>query len=379
MFDKIKAHSDNFPSDPRFGSGPSLVPVKFVENLLKTGPHLLGTSHRKPPVKNLVKGIQEGLKTLLSVPEDYKIILGNGGATFLFDMISFGMVEKKALHFTCGEFSEKWFKSSSVIPWTKTEKLSVPYGEGVNPRSDEEADLIAVTLNETSTGVMLPELPEVSEKTLLAVDATSGGGQVPCDISKTDIFFFSPQKVFASEGGLYVAILSPKAVERAMSLNEGAQQEENPRFIPPIMNWKTALDNGEKHQTYNTPSISTLFFLHEQVKEMAELGFRRVLEMAKKKSEHVYHWAEDKDYLEPFIKDEKFRSIAVATIDVNEKIDVTALLKSLEKEKVVYGIEPYRKLGRNQFRIGLFHNVSLNDIKKLTSLLSGIIEESGCL
>jgi phosphoserine aminotransferase len=379
MFEKIKTHSDKIPSDPRFGSGPSLIPVKFLERLVETGPHLLGTSHRKSPVKNIVKGIQEGLRSLLSVPKDYKVVLGNGGATFLFDMISFGMVEKKALHFTCGEFSEKWFKASSVIPWTETEKISVPYGEGVTPRSDESADLIAVTLNETSTGVMCLELPEVGEKTLLAVDATSGGGQLPCDISKTDIFFFSPQKVFGSEGGLYVAILSPKAVERAMSINETSQEEENPRFIPHIMNWKTAIDNGEKHQTYNTPAISTLFFLHEQVKEMAELGFNKVFELAKSKSDLVYNWALEKPYLGPYIKDQKFRSLAVATIDVDEKIEVDKLIKVLEKEKIVYGIDSYRKLGRNQFRIALFHNVSFSDLKKLTELISILIEESGAL
>ena len=372
----IQAHKDKFPSDPRFGAGPSLIPVSFLEKLAATGAHLLGTSHRKPAVRNLVKGIQDDLRSYFKIPEDYKIILGNGGATFLFDMISFGLVEKKALHYTCGEFSDKWYKSSCVIPWTETDKKAAEYGKGITPKADGEHDLIACTLNETSTGVIVPEFPKVGEETLLTVDATSGGGQVPCDISQVDLYFFSPQKVFASEGGLYVAIMSPKAVKRAMKLHEESQNESEPRFIPHFMSWKTALDNGEKNQTYNTPSISTLFFLHEQMKEMEALGFNKVLELANLKAEHVYGWAEEKPYLSCYVEEKIYRSNAVATIDVDSKVDVSGIIKALEEEKVVYGIDAYRKLGRNQFRIALFHNISLEDLKKLTSLLSALIEES---
>jgi phosphoserine aminotransferase len=370
MFENFKSPSNLIPSDPRFGSGPSLIPVEFLEQLKGTGDQLLGTSHRKPPVKKLVKGIQEGFQKYFSLPEGYLVALGNGGATFLFDMIALGLVKKKITHFTCGEFSDKWFKASDLVPWIESEKVSVPYGEGVLGEDRADSDVIAVTLNETSTGVHLPEIPQIDKDTLLCVDATSGGGQVPCDVSKVDVFFLSPQKVFASEGGLWVAVLSPKAQKRAKEI-----AEDSSRYIPQIMSWTHAITNSEKNQTYNTPAISSLFFLNRQVERMVEQGPDEVISLAKEKAKHVYSWAMEKEYLSPFIQDEKFRSVAVATVDVDDKVDVSALLKVLEAEKTVYGIDPYRKLGRNQFRISLFHNIQLEDLKKLTALLSKAIEE----
>lgn len=369
MFENYKAPSELIPSDPRFGCGPSLIPVEFAQRLADTGVHLLGTSHRKQPVRDLVKGIQEGLREYFKVPEDYTIAVGNGGATFLFDMIALGIVEKKATHFTCGEFSQKWFKSSKLVPWIETEEVAVDFGKGITPKNVEGSDLIACTLNETSTGVQLDSIPEMDENTILAVDATSGGGQCPIEVSKTDMYFFSPQKVFASEGGFFVCIMSPKARKRAEKLNE-----DKSRYVPGIMNWKVCLDNSDKNQTYNTPSISTLFFLNEQVKLMNKDGYASIQEQARKKADLVYGWAEEKPYLSCFIEEPQYRSVAVATIDVDDKIDVGALLKNLEKEKIVYGIDAYRKLGRNQFRIGLFHNIKYEDLEKLTKLLSNAIE-----
>ncbi|MCO4792318.1 MAG: phosphoserine transaminase [Bacteriovoracaceae bacterium] len=369
MFENYNAPSDLIPSDPRFGCGPSLIPVQFVKDLADTGVHLLGTSHRKQPVKDLVKGIQEGLRTYFNVPSDYTIAVGNGGATFLFDMIALGIVEKKATHFTCGEFSQKWFKSSKLVPWIEAEEVSVEYGKGITPELISGSDLIACTLNETSTGVQLDQIPGMDENTILAVDATSGGGQCPMDVSKTDMYFFSPQKVFASEGGLFVCIMSPKARERALKLND-----DKSRYIPGIMNWKTCLDNSDKNQTYNTPAISTLYFLNEQIKLMNKEGYEAVQEEAQKKADLVYGWAEEKPYLSCFIEEPKYRSVSVATINVDEKIDVNGLLKKLGSDKIVYGIDSYRKLGKNQFRIGLFHNIKLDDLNKLTRLLSNAIE-----
>lgn len=370
MFENFDVPAELRPSDPRFGSGPSLVPVDFVQSLAKTGAEYLGTSHRKSAVKNIVKEMQEGIRSYFQLPENYEVVIGNGGATFLFDSIALGLVQKKITHFTCGEFSQKWFKASQKVPWIQSQEEAVPFGEGLNGKNDADSDVIAVTLNETSTGVILTELPEVDEKTLLAVDATSGAGQVPCDVSQTDIYFFSPQKVFASEGGFYVAIMSPKALARAREI---ASNKE--RYVPEIMNWNLAIDNSLKNQTYNTPSLSTVFFLNEQVKLMNEFGgYQKVIDYAQEKAAHVYGWAEEKAYLTPFVQEAKFRSNAVATIDVDDKIDVTALLSRLEKTGAVYGIDAYRKLGRNQFRIALFHNIKLEDLKKLTSLLSRAIE-----
>lgn len=369
MFENYQIPKDLIPSDPRFGSGPSLVPTSFVDALRETGNQLLGTSHRKPAVKNLVKEVQDGLRKYFNLPDDYTVVLGNGGATFLFDSIGLGMVEKKSVHFTCGEFSNKWYKAHKAIPWIEAEEVAVDFGKGITPEDRADADMICCTLNETSTGVIIDSLPTVGENTILAVDATSGGGQVPCDVSKVDLFFFGPQKVFASEGGLYIAIMSPKARARALKIAENKE-----RYIPEIMSWALAIDNSDKNQTYNTPSITTFFFLNEQVKHMNKAGYEGVIKEGQRRADLLYGWAESKPYLKPFIEDAKFRSNAVATIDVDDKVDVGALLSKLEKEKVVYNIDAYRKLGRNQFRIAMFYNISYEDLEKLTKLLSHAIE-----
>lgn len=369
MFDSFQIPEHLIPSDPRFACGPSLVPVEFVKRLYETGPHLLGTSHRKPAVKDLVGEVISGLNKFFNLPDDYTVVLGNGGATFLFDMIGLGMVEKKSVHYTCGEFSQKWFKSHNGIPWIEAQEIASEYGKGVDVKPVDGADMICLTLNETSTGVQTTVVPPKSADYLIAVDATSGGGQVPMDVSTVDMFFFSPQKVFASEGGFYVAIMSPQAIERARKI---AQNKD--RYVPGIMNWNYAIDNSVKNQTYNTPAISTIFFLNEQIKLMNELGYEKVIEGAQKKADHIYNWAESKDYLSPYIEVEQHRSIAVATIDVDPKVDTAALIKFLRDKKVVYDIDAYRKLGRNQFRIALFHNIKHEDICKLTELLSLMIE-----
>lgn len=364
MFENFNVPQELRPSDPRFGSGPSLVPVEFLESLAKTGTELIGTSHRKPAVKNLVKDMQEGLKKFFNLPEGHEVIIGNGGATFLFDMIGLGLVRKKSAHFTCGEFSSKWYKSHAAIPWIEAQNIASDYGQGCKPTNIDDADLIAMTLNETSTGVQNIELPEVDEDTILAIDATSGAGQIPCDISKVDLFFFSPQKVFASEGGFFVAIMSPKALKRAGEINSAE------RYIPPIMNWDTAITNSLKNQTYNTPSISTIFFLNEQVKLMNEFGgYQACQDYAQKKADLIYNWATERDFASCYVEEKASRSIAVACIDIDDKYPTADLIKVLENEKAVYGIDAYRKLGRNQFRISLFHNVTYEDLEKLTKII----------
>ncbi len=363
--------NSSYPTDPRFGCGPSLIPVEFVEKLAKTGPYFLGTSHRSSSVKNVVKEIQEGLRKYFELPDGYEIVLGNGGATLLFDMIGLGLVEKKILHYTCGEFSHKWFLSSKAIPWIEAIEKKFDFGEGVSySQENDDFDVCCLTLNETSTGVQLSEIPELDrEKTLLAIDATSGAGQVSFDVKNADLFFFSPQKVFASEGGLFVCIMSPRAKKRAIDIAKNKD-----RYIPGIMNWETAIDNSEKNQTYNTPSLSTLFFLNEQIKRMNDLGYSKVVEEAERKYNLMKNWVESKDYLSFYVKEECFRSRAVATIDVDESVNVQSILKKLSDDKIVFGIESYRKLGRNQFRIALFHNITYEDLEKLTILLSDFIE-----
>lgn len=371
MFEKFKIPEELMPSDPRFGVGPSLIPVEHLEALAKTGKDLMGTSHRKPAVKNLVKEVQEGIKQYFKLPDGYEVVLGNGGATFLFDMIGLGLVEKSSVHFTTGEFSNKWHKAHKKNPNIETELKTVEMGQGINPEYVEGHDMICATLNETSTGVMITDLPDTGDKdVLVAVDATSGAGQIPVDFEKCDVFFFSPQKVFASEGGFFVCVMSPRAIERAEKIWIGE------RYIPEIMSWQLAIDNSRKNQTYNTPAVATLFLLNEQLKRMNELGYEKVVQEANRKADLVYGWAESKDYLSPFVEEKAFRSASVATINVDEKYPVADLLKVLREQKAVLDIDSYRKLGKNQFRISLFHNVSYEDLEKLTRLLSKAIEEN---
>jgi phosphoserine aminotransferase len=369
MFENFKVPAELIPSDPRFGVGPSLIPVQYVRSLAETGHKLLGTSHRQSAVKNLVKEVQEGLKSYFRLPEGYEVVLGNGGATFLFDMIGLGLVEKSSFHFVTGEFSDKWYKSHHQIPWISAKTEKVDFGQGINPRSEDGHDMICCTLNETSTGVMVTKTPKLGDEVLLAVDATSGGGQIPVDFSNVDLYFFSPQKVFASEGGFFVAIMSPKAIARAQKL-----AQDKSRYVPEIMKWNLAIDNSRLHQTYNTPSISTIFFMNEQLKVMNQLGEEKVIQEARRKADLVYGWAESKSYLKPYIENKEFRSLAVATIDVDDKFKTDDLSKILRSQNVAYDIDAYRKLGRNQFRISLFHNVSYENLERLTKAISLAIE-----
>jgi phosphoserine aminotransferase len=369
MFETFVVPSHLKPSDPRFGCGPSVIPASHLEALAKTGITLMGTSHRQSAVKNLVGEIISGLKTYFKVPDEYTVVLGNGGATLLFDMIGLGVVEKSSAHFTCGEFSNKWYLAHKAIPWIEAKEFSVPAGQGIDAKAESGFDMICTTLNETSTGVQFSSIPQVDANTILAVDATSGGGQVPCDVSKTDIFFFSPQKVFASDGGLWVAIMSPKAINRALKI-----EKDSSRYVPHVMNWKQAIENSTKNQTYNTPAVATLFLLNEQLKVLNAVGYQGVIEGAQKKANLLYGWAESKPYLSPFIKESKYRSTAVATIDVDDKYKVDDLLGVLRKQKVIMDIDAYRKLGRNQFRISMFHNITYENLEKLTQILSMAIE-----
>lgn len=368
MFEKFSIPKELYPSDPRFGVGPSKIPVEFVERLAQTGNKLLGTSHRKPEVVAIYQGVQDGLREYFKLPNEYEIVLGNGGATFLFDMIGLGLVRKKSLHFTCGEFSEKWLNAHAKIPWIETEQVGVEYGAGINPVASDKADMICTTLNETSTGVMITELPSVSDDVLLTVDATSGAGQIKVDFTKVDLYFFSPQKVFAGEGGFYIAIMSPKAIKRALELNDRAE------YIPEVMSWKNAIEKSRLSQTYNTPAISTAFYLNEQIKLMNSLGEEKVIDQAKTKAQHIYNWAQEKPYLSCYVSQEQFRSQAVATINVDEKYSMDDLLKRLKELGAARDIEAYRKLGLNQLRIGLFHNITIEDLRKLTQIISLAIE-----
>lgn len=367
----INIPKEMYPSDPRFGVGPSLIPVSFIEELVKTGHELLGTSHRKMPVRNLMVSVQDQFKTYFSLPKEYEVIIGNGGASFLFDMIGLGLVKKKSAHFVCGEFSNKWYLAHKNIPWIETELFEVPYGKGINPHDVDDADMICATLNETSTGVIINDIPDLrNTDKLFALDATSGGGQVLVDMEKVDLFFLSPQKVLASEGGTYVAIVSPKAQNRMSEI-----AKEN-RYIPKIMDWVASLDNATKNQTLNTPSITSIFYLNEQLKLMSDMGASDVEALAKRKAKLLYDWANEKDYLTPFVTEVDFRSHAVAVINIDDKYNADDLVSFLADNKIAYDIGGYRKLGLNQLRIGLFHNIQYEDLEKLIKIIDLYIESS---
>ena len=367
MFENKSAPSP--PQDPRFGVGPSRIPPEHLKDLAATGYELMGTGHRKQAVKDLIKNIQQGLEQYFRLPSSYRVILGNGGATMLFDAIGLGLVQKKITHFVCGEFSGKWYKSSQAIPWIEALSIQKDFGEGITPFCPKDSDTLAVTLNETSTGVMVDQLPDPGTSKLLCLDATSGAGQIPWNVEKTDVAFFSPQKVFASEGGLYIAILSPKAIERIQTV-----ASDSSRYIPPFMNWATALENSEKHQTYTTPALATLFLLNKQIENMNRIGAKNIFEESRRKADLIYGWAEEKDYLSCYIEEKRYRSLSVATVDVAPPTNVAQLLKYLAEKKQVYDISSYRKLGRNQFRIGLFYNIDYSELERLTQLLSHLIE-----
>lgn len=370
MFENYKVPAELMPSDPRFGVGPSLIPVAALENLSKTGQHLMGTSHRKMTVRNLVKELQEGIRTYFKLPSDYEVVLGNGGATLFWDMIGFNLVEKKSAHFICGEFSDKWYRAHKIMPHIEAKDFRVEFGKGINPSEEPGFDTYCCTQNETSTGVQLSNLPKLkNEDALMLVDATSGAGQIKADFKNIDVYYFSPQKVFASDGGFYVAIMSPKAIKRIQKLNQE-------RFIPESLKLVHAIENSRQNQTYNTPSIATIFLMNEQVKIMNQLGEDKVIELAKKKAALMYGWAEQKSYLSPFIQEKEFRSDAVITIDVDDKFNVDDLSKVLRSQNAAIDIDGYRKLGRNQMRIALFHNVTYENLEKLTRIISQAIESS---
>lgn len=372
MFENFSVPSALRPADPRFGCGPSLIPVEHLQRLAQTGVNYMGTSHRRDAVKHVVREVQEGLQQYFALPNDYEVVLGNGGATFYWDMIGLGLVEKSSFHFVCGEFSEKWFKAHRQIPWLSSQAEQVPYGEGINPREVAGFDLICATLNETSTGVQLNQIPQLkSAMSLMAIDATSGAGQIEVDFRNVDLYYFSPQKVFASDGGLYVSILSPKALKRAQAI-----AADKSRFIPESLKWTHAIENSRNHQTYNTPALATIFLLNEQIKRLNQLGQAEVVKSASAKAQLLYQWAESKSYLTPFVKDATFRSQSVATIDVDPGYKVDDLTKRLRELGVAQDIEGYRKLGRNQLRIAFFHNVALADLEKLTQIISAAIESA---
>jgi phosphoserine aminotransferase len=360
------------PSHNKFGSGPSYVPQENIHAAYLEAKNLLGMSHRKNEVIELVKNVSHGFRTYFNLPKDYSVVFGNGGATFLWDMMGLGLVKNKSRHYTSGEFSQKWFAAHAKIPWIKCEEKSIPYGENhYLSKESTDADTLCITLNETSTGVQLFDLPNTTADQLLLMDATSGAGQIPVQMDKIDCYYFSPQKVFAGEGGLFIGFVSPKCKERISLISKNKE-----RYIPEIMNWENCLSFSEKFQTYNTPSTMNFILLKKQLEIMNSLGAEKVYALAAQKAQSIYQWAESKEYLSPYVSNKDFRSQTVATINLDDRYSASTICQFFRNEKIAFDIDSYRKLGKNQFRISLFHNIELTDIKKLCDCISYCIEQN---
>ncbi|AIK87331.1 phosphoserine transaminase [Corynebacterium glutamicum] len=362
--------SEFIPGDGRFGCGPSKVRPKQIQAIVDGSASVIGTSHRQPAVKNVVGSIREGLSDLFSLPEGYEIILSLGGATAFWDAATFGLIEKKSGHLSFGEFSSKFAKASKLAPWLdEPEIVTAETGDAPAPQAFEGADVIAWAHNETSTGAMVPVLrPEGSEGSLVAIDATSGAGGLPVDIKNSDVYYFSPQKCFASDGGLWLAAMSPAALERIEKINA------SDRFIPEFLNLQTAVDNSLKNQTYNTPAVATLLMLDNQVKWMnSNGGLDGMVARTTASSSALYNWAEAREEASPYVADAAKRSLVVGTIDFDDSIDAAVIAKILRANGIL-DTEPYRKLGRNQLRIGMFPAIDSTDVEKLTGAIDFILD-----
>ncbi|WP_338672041.1 phosphoserine transaminase [Streptomyces sp. SCSIO 30461] len=368
----IQIPADIKPADGRFGAGPSKVRTEALDALAATGTSLLGTSHRQAPVKNLVGSVREGVSELFRLPDGYEVILGNGGSTAFWDIATHGLIENKSQHLTFGEFSSKFAKAAKLAPWlAEPTVISSAPGTHPEPRAEAGADVYAFTHNETSTGVAAPlkRVAGADDGALVLVDATSGAGGLPVDIAETDVYYFAPQKSFASEGGLWIGVFSPAALERAERIHASG------RHIPEFFSLPTAIDNSRKNQTYNTPALSTLFLLDQQLKWInGQGGLDWAVRRTATSARALYGWAEESKYAEPFVTDPAKRSQVIGTIDFSDDIDAAAIAKVLRANGIV-DTDPYRKLGRNQLRVAMFPAVDPADVQALTACVDHVIEK----
>lgn len=363
--------ADLIPSDGRFGCGPSKVRPAQIQAVVDGATTVIGTSHRQPAVKNVVGEVREGLATLFNLPEGYEIVLSLGGATAFWDAATFGLIEKASGHLSFGEFSSKFAKASQLAPWLD-EPTIVEAETGTAPSpadlADADVDVIAWAHNETSTGAMVP-VTRPDTDALVAIDATSGAGGLPVDLNQADVYYFSPQKSFASDGGLWLAAMSPAAVERI------AQISKSGRFIPAFLDLQTAVDNSRKNQTYNTPAVATLLMLADQVKWMNDNGgLDGMVKRTTASSDVLYNWADAHDQASAYVAEKSARSLVVGTIDFDDSVDASQLAKALRANGVV-DVEPYRKLGRNQLRIGMFPAIETADVEKLTQAVDYFLQQ----
>jgi phosphoserine aminotransferase len=358
------------PQDGRFGCGPSKVRPAQVDHLASLGRTVLGTSHRQAPVRTLVGQVRDGLSELFSLPEGYEIILGNGGSTAFWDIAAFGLVRDRAQHLVFGEFSAKFGSVTQKAPFLGASTIiKGEPGTLSTPEAEAGVDVYAWPHNETSTGVMAPvkRVKGADEGALVLIDATSGAGGLPVDIAESDVYYFGPQKCFAAEGGLWLAAFSPAALERVDEIAASG------RWVPDFFSLPTAITNSRLNQTYNTPAVSTLVLLANQIKWMnGEGGLDWAVKRTTDSSSRLYDWAEATSYTSLFVADPSARSLVVGTIDFTDEVDAAAVAKVLRANGVV-DVEPYRKLGRNQLRVGMFPAIDPEDISKLIASIEYVV------
>jgi phosphoserine aminotransferase len=368
----ITIPADLLPADGRFGCGPSKVRPEALEALIVDAPTYLGTSHRQAPVKFMVSRLRNAVAELFALPDGYEVILGNGGTTVFWDAAIFGLIEQKSQHLTFGEFSSKFAECATRAPFLADPTvISAPPGEAAEAEGETGIDLYALTHNETSTGVAMPIVRPTGTDAgaLVAVDATSAAGGLTFDAAQTDVYYFAPQKCLASDGGLWIAAVSPAALERIDRI------ASSDRWIPASIDLKIAKDNSLKDQTYNTPALATI---HLAVSQMEWINTNGGLGMSSarsaKSAEIMYSWAEASDYATPFVSDPAIRSNVVATIDVDDSVDATTISAVLRSNGIV-DTDSYRKLGRNQLRMAMFPAIDSEDIAQLTRCIDFVVDE----
>ena len=358
---------DLLPRDGRFGCGPSKVRPEQIQAIVDRAASVMGTSHRQAPVKNIVGSVREGLDTLFRLPDGWEILLGNGGSTYFWDAATFGLIRERSQHLVFGEFSSKFAEAADAAPHLAA-PVVVKSDPGTHPAlvADASADIYAFPHNETSTGVsMTPVRPNGDG--LVVVDATSAAGGLIWDPAHVDVYYFAPQKCFASDGGLWLAACSPKALDRIREI------KATKRWMPASLDLSIALDNSVANQTYNTPALATLIMLDDQVKWLNSLGgLAGAAARSSKSAEIMYSWADARSFATPFVANPAQRSHVVATIDL-EGVDANVVCAILRANGVV-DTDSYRKLGRNQLRVGMFPAVDPDDVAQLTRCIDAVVE-----
>jgi phosphoserine aminotransferase len=356
------------PADGRFGSGPSKVRAEQLTALATTGAAFMGTSHRQQPVRSVVGRVREGLSELFSPPEGYEVLLSNGGTTAFWDAAAFGLVRERSQHVVFGEFSSKFAKVTAKAPWLSDPSVveSAP-GSHPLPVAEDGVDVYALTHNETSTGVAMPIGRPAGADGLVLVDATSGAAGLPVDVAETDVYYFAPQKGFAADGGLWLALASPAALQRIEEISGSG------RYIPDFFDFTAVVDNSRKNQTYNTPAIATLLLIAQQIDWfLAQGGLSWATGRCADSAQRLYTWADKTSYTTPFVTDPAQRSHVVGTIDF-EGVDAARVAAILRANGIV-DTEPYRKLGRNQLRIAMYPAIDPADVEALTACVDHVVE-----